>query len=89
MPPTTASITSTATSASTAVNATTSEADGTGYPRIGFAHNEPPPLVFEVVEPLDRHLSLGLRVHLDEAEAFSSARVTVRDHLGAPDGAER
>ena len=37
----TASITIATASATTAVNATTSEAAGTGYPRLGFAHHEP------------------------------------------------
>ena len=57
-------------------------------PRLGFDHNEPPPLVFEVVESLDRRLSLGVRVHLDEAKPSAASRVTVRDDVDALDGAE-
>ena len=76
-PTATTSITITTASASTAVNATTSEAAGTGYPRLGFAHHEPPPLVFVIIESLDRRLSLGVRVHLDEAEPLAASRVTV------------
>ena len=48
---TTTSITITTASSSTAVKATTSEAAGTGYPWLGFAHNEPPPLVFVSLSP--------------------------------------
>ena len=79
---TAAAIATATTSACTAVNATTGEAAGTGYPRLGFAHHEPPPLVFVVIESLDRCLSLGVRVHLDEAEPLAAARVTVLDDLG-------
>ena len=62
--------------------ATTSEAAGTGYPWLGFVHREPPPVVILIMESLDRCLSLGVRVHLDEAEPLAASRVTVRDDLG-------
>ena len=68
--------------ATTAVNATTSEADSTGHPRLGFAHDEPPPLVFVVIESLDRSLSLGVGVHLDETEPLAALHITVLDDLG-------
>src|SRR5271155_3779999 len=67
---------------------TTSEADGTGFPRLGFAHHEPPPLVFVVIESLDRSFSLGVGVHLDKTEPFTAADITVLDDLGALHGAE-
>ena len=73
----TTSITITTASATTAVKATTSEAAGTGYPWLGFAHHEPPPLVILIIESLDRCLSLGVRVHLDETEPLAAPRVTV------------
>ena len=76
------SITTTAASATTAINATTSEADGTGYPRLGFVHRETTPVVILIMESLDRCLSLGVRVHLNEAEPLAAARVSVRDDLG-------
>ena len=76
-PTTTASITTATASATTAVNATTSEADGTGYPRLGFVHRETTPVVILIMESLDRCLSLGVGVHLDEAEPLAAARVTV------------
>ena len=47
------------------------------------------PIVFVVIESLDRSLSLGVGVHLDEAEPLAAARVTVLDDLGALHGAER
>ena len=47
------------------------------FPRLGFDHNEPPPLMLKVVESLDRRLSLGVRVHLDEAKPPAASRVTV------------
>ena len=64
-------------SATTAVTATTSEAAGTGYSWLGFVHREPPPVVILIIESLDRCLSLGVRVHLDEAEPLAASRVTV------------
>ena len=73
----TTSITITTTSASTAVKATTSEAAGTGYSWLGFAHHEPPPIVILFVESLDGCVSLGVRVHLDETEPLAASRVTV------------
>ena len=48
-----------------------------GYPRLGFAHHEPPPIVILFVESLDGRLSLGFGVHLDEAESLAASRVTV------------
>ncbi len=89
MPTTTTSITITTAIATTAVNATTSEADSTGHPRLGFAHDEPPPLVFVVIESLDRSLSLGVGVHLDETEPLAALHITVLDDLCALHGAER
>jgi hypothetical protein len=88
MPPTT-SITITTTSASTAVNATASEANRTGYPRLGFTHNEPPPLLFEVSESLNRCFSLGVGVHLDDAKPLATPHIRVLNDLGALHGAER
>src|SRR5690349_10564554 len=71
------SITSTATTPITTASATTSEAAGTGYPRLGFTHGETTPIVILIIEPLDRCLGLGVSLHLDEAEPFAAARVTV------------
>ena len=81
IPTTTTSITITTAIATTAINATTSEADSTGYPRLGFAHHEPTPLVFLVMESLDRCLSLGVGVHLDKTEPLAAPRITVLDDL--------
>jgi len=81
-PTATVSITTTA-SATTAVNATTSEADGSGYPWLGFAHRQPPTLVFVVIESQDRSVSLGVGVHLDKTEPLATAHITVLDDLGA------
>ena len=69
------------TAPTTAVNATTGEAAGAGYPWLGFAHNEPPPVVLAVIETLDRGLGLGVGVHLDKAEPLAAPRVTVLDDL--------
>ncbi len=88
MPPTT-SITITATSARTAVNVTTSEAGRTGFPRLGFTHNEPPPLLFEVIESLNRCFSLGVGVHLYDAKPLAAPDMRVLNDLGALHGAER
>jgi hypothetical protein len=60
----------TATSSITIAVAATAAA--TIIPRLGFAHNKPPPLVFAVMEPVDRCLSLGVSVHLDEANPLLS-----------------
>ena len=38
--------------------------------------------MFVVIESLDRSLSLGVGVHLDEAEPLATARVTVGDKMG-------
>ncbi len=76
------SITITTAIATTAVNATTSEAVGTGYPRLGFVHRETTPVVILIMESLDRCLSLGVRVHLDKTEPLAAARVLVEDDLG-------
>ena len=65
---------------------TTSEA-GTSYPRLGFAHRERAPIVFVVVESLDRSLSLGVGVHLDKTEPLATSHITVLDDLGALHGA--
>ena len=83
------SITITTAIATTTVNATTSKAGGTGHPRLGFAHRETTPVVILIMEALDRCLSLGVRVHLDEAKPLAAARVTVLDDLGALHGPER
>ena len=74
MPPT-ASITITTTSASTAVYATTSEANRTCFPRLDFTHNEPPPILFEVIESLNRCFSLGVVVHLDDAKPLAMPKI--------------
>ena len=87
--PTTTTSIITATSASTAVKATTSEAAATSFPRLGFAHDEPPPVVFVVIESLDRSLSLGVSVHLDKTEPLAAPHITVLDDLGALHGPER
>lgn len=71
------SITITTAIATTAVNATTSEAAGTGYPRLGFVHRETTPVVILIMESLDRCLSLGVRVHLDKTEPLAAARFSV------------
>jgi hypothetical protein len=76
-------------SATTAVKATTSETAGMGYSWLGFIHHEPPPIVILFVESLDRCVSLGVRVHLDEAKTLAASRGTVEDDLGALNGAER
>ena len=62
---------------------TTSEAAARGYARLGFAHRKPPPVVFVVVESLDRSVSLGVGVHLDKTEPLAASHVTVLDDLGA------
>src|SRR5271157_4560110 len=61
-------------------------ASGSGDPRLGFVHREPPSVVLLLVEPLDRRLSLGVGIHLDETKPLAAARVTVGDHLGALHG---
>ena len=89
-PAVTTSITATVASATTAINAATREAAGAGgNPRPSCAHHEPPPLVFVVIESLDRSLCLGVGVHLDEAEPLAAPQITVLDDLGALQGAER
>src|SRR5271157_2606483 len=75
--------------ATTSVNATTSEADRTGYPRLGLVHRETTPVVILIMESLDRCLSLGVGVHLDKTEPLAAARVLVEDDLGAQNGPER
>ena len=61
-------------------------AAGAGLPGLGLVHGEPAAVVFLIVEALDRRLSLGVGVHLDEAEALAAAGVTVGDHLGTLHG---
>jgi hypothetical protein len=68
---------------------TTSDSDGTGFPRLGFAHYEPPPLVFVIIESLDRSLSLGVGVHLDKTEPLAAAQISVLNDLGALNIADR
>src|ERR1700733_12223787 len=63
---------------------TIGEANGTGYPRLGFGHRQAAPVVFVVVESLDRSLSLGVGVHLDKTEPLAASHVTVLNDLGAP-----
>src|SRR5262245_15034718 len=75
-----ASIPPTATAAAAGVTA------APGFPRLGFVHSQPPPADFLIVEALNRRLSLRVGIHLDEAEPFALASVTVRDHLGALHG---
>src|SRR5271157_3098804 len=77
IPPTT----TVAAAVSTAAAITT--ASGSGDPRLGFVHREPPSVVLLLVEPLDRRLGLGVGTHLDEPKPLAAARVTVGDHLGA------
>src|SRR4051794_33425369 len=71
------------TSASAAVEATTSEAARMGCTSLGFPHNEPHPHVFVVIESLDRSLSLGVGIHLDKTEPLGAPHITVLDDLGA------
>ena len=71
------SITITTASATIAINAATSEAASTGYPRLGFVHRETTPVVIVIMESLDRCLSLGVGVHLDKTEPLAAARVLV------------
>ena len=66
-----------------------SEPDGTGFPRLGFGHRQPPTVVVVVVKSLDRSLSLGVGGHLDKTEPLAAPHVTVLDDLGAPHGPER
>src|SRR5437762_175780 len=73
-------------SLTTAVASTTAT---TIFPWLGLAHNEPPPLVFAVMESVDRCLSLGVRFHLDKTEPLAATRVTVLDNVGALHCAER
>src|SRR4051812_31621716 len=89
MPTIVTSITAATARAATAVSAATSETAGAGDPRPGFAHHEPPPFVLVVIEPLDRGLSLGVGVHLDETEPLAAPHVTVLDDLGALHGSKR
>ena len=58
-------------------HAATSEADSAGYPRLGFVHRETTPVVILIVESLDRCLSLGVGVHLDETEPLAASRFSV------------
>ena len=67
-------ITITAAIVAAAVKAATSEADSAGYPRLGFVHCETTPVVILIMESMDRCLSLGLRIHLDETETLAVAR---------------
>ncbi len=76
---TTPAATTTTAVATTAAAATTT---APGLARLGLVHGQPPSVVFLIVQALDRRLRLGLRVHLDKAEALATAGVTVGDHLG-------
>src|SRR5208283_2465718 len=74
------------TTTTTVAAAAITTASGSGDPRLGFVHREPPSVVLLLVEPLDRRLSLGVGIHLDETKPLAAARVTVGDHLGALHG---
>ena len=74
---TTTSITITTAIATAAINATTSEADSAGYPRLGFVHRETTPIVILIMESMDRCLSLGVGVHLDEAKPLAAPGFSV------------
>src|SRR4051794_10663875 len=82
------SITTATASPNTAVNAATGEIAGAGHPWLGFTHGNPPPVVFVVIESLDRSVPLGIGVHLDETESLAASHVTVLDDLCALYGAE-
>ena len=75
-----------ASTTSTAVAAPTSAAT-TILPWLGFVDRQPPPVMLVVVESLDRRLSLGVRVHLHEAEPLRAVRIPVYDDLCALHGA--
>jgi hypothetical protein len=86
---TTVSWITTTTRGTIAVNAATGEASGTGYPWLGFAHYEPPSVVFVVIESLDRSVTLGIGVHLDKTKSLAASHITVLDDLGALHGPKR
>src|SRR5206468_3906611 len=61
-------ITAAAARATTAVNAATGKTARACNSRPGFAHHEPTPFVFVVVQSLDRGLGLGIGIHLDKTK---------------------
>ncbi len=77
IPTTTTSITITAAIATAAINAATSEADSAGDPRLGFVHRETTPVVILIMESMDRCLSLGVGVHLDETKPLAAPGFSV------------
>src|SRR3954447_16180014 len=73
----------------TRTEATTGQAEGMGDSRLGFVHRDTTTIVIFIMKTLDRRLSLGVRIHLDETEPLAATRVTALDDLGALHGAER
>src|SRR5262245_55277282 len=64
----------------TAVTAAAATAAAFGL-RPGLVHRQGAALDFGAVERSNGGLRLGVRAHLDEAEAFRATRVAVHDHL--------
>jgi len=75
-----------ATTRATAATVGAAEAARTLFARTGFIDDDGPTGHRLAVHALDRGLRLGIRTHLDEAEALRAARVTVHHHLGGRDG---
>jgi len=83
----TAAATATITAAAAAVTITAAAAR-TRLAGSGLVHGETTPAVILIVKTTDGLLGLGIGVHLDESETFTTPCVTVGDHLSALDRPE-
>jgi len=80
-----ASATTAAAVATTAVATTTTSAVFAGF---GLIDRKLPAIVFLFIQAVNRSLRFGITGHFHESESFATARVTVRDDLGAFNRAE-
>jgi hypothetical protein len=72
----------------TAAATTPTKATGALFARAGFVDHDGAPFERLAVHAVDGGLRLGVRTHLDKAEALGSAGITVHHDLGGRDGAE-
>jgi hypothetical protein len=73
---------------SAAISTATAAALAPGLTRLGLVHGETTTLTVLIVQAIDRGLSIGVAVHLDETESFAAAGLTVLNHFGALNGTE-
>ena len=87
---TTAAVAAASSAASTpaAATATAATAAATFLARLGFVDRQRAAIVFLAVESGDGGLRLLIAGHLNKAESLAAARVSVRDHFRALDGAK-